>query len=148
MEQAQVSAESSSKAYLTQNEISELLGITPQAASLFASKHELKPFRVQNKSAFAPSTVRKFLTSPGPLLPQRDHQLSNAQGRLDQDSSAFNLAVANQYGARVLCVDLDMQGNLTDALGFEILSSRLCTTSPTATRRSKRPFSASAKDWI
>ena len=121
MEQAQAVTESSPKAYLTQNEISELLGITPQAASLFASKHELKPFRVQNKSAFAPSAVRKFLNLRGVNYPKEIISFQMLKGGSTKTSSAFNLAVRlNQYGARVLCVDLDMQGNLTDALGFEI----------------------------
>lgn len=42
------------------------------------------------------------------------------KGGSTKTSDAFNLAIRlNQYGARVLCLDLDMQGNLTDAFNVE-----------------------------
>jgi chromosome partitioning protein len=43
------------------------------------------------------------------------------KGGSTKTSSAFNLAVRlNQYGAKVLVIDLDMQGNLTDAFGVQV----------------------------
>lgn len=116
-----LAAEPSPRTYLTQNEIASLLEISPQAASIYAGKLELKPYRQQNKSAYSPSAVRKFLTARGFTYPKEVIAFQMLKGGSTKTSSAFNLAIRlNQYGARVLCVDLDMQGNLSDALGVEV----------------------------
>lgn len=112
--------EPSPRTYLTQNEIATLLDITPQAASIAAAKLDLKPYRQQNKSAYSPLSVRKLLQTRSIVYPKEIIAFQMLKGGSTKTSSAFNLAIRlNQYGARVLCIDLDMQGNLTDALGFE-----------------------------
>jgi chromosome partitioning protein len=113
--------EQSPRTYLTQNEMASLLDISPQAISLYASKLELKSYRQQNKSAYSPLAVRKFFQARGFNYPKEVIAFQMLKGGSTKTSSAFNLAIRlNQYGAKVLCVDLDMQGNLSDALGIEV----------------------------
>ena len=118
---AKTAPEPSPRTYLTQNEIATLLEISPQAASIYASKLDLKPYRQQNKSAYSPFAVRKFLQARGFAYPKEVIAFQMLKGGSTKTSSAFNLAIRlNQYGAKVLCIDLDMQGNLSDALGVEV----------------------------
>jgi chromosome partitioning protein len=98
-------------------EVAEAFGITPQAvyqhikAGKYGQKDPEKGFLI-----FSPE-IRKLFEEKGI---QFNHQVISFQcckGGVGKTSLAYSLAIrANMYGAKVLCIDLDMQGHLT--LGF------------------------------
>lgn len=106
---------------LTQNELANLFGITSNAVSIHASKLSIKSHRIRNKAAFSSTQVRTILETRGYRYPKAVISFQMLKGGSTKTSSLFNLAVRlNHYGARVLAVDLDMQGNLSDAFGFVV----------------------------
>lgn len=116
-----ITQEQPSRRYLTQNELADLFGVTPQSISMFAQRNEIRSFRVGKQSAFSPENVRRITQARGLTYFHKVLAFQMLKGGSTKTSSAFNLAVRlNQYGAKVLCVDLDMQGNLTDSFGVDI----------------------------
>jgi chromosome partitioning protein len=112
---------SSGSFLLSQNEVAEILGITSNAVSIAASKLGLQSKRIGRRATFSSKATRKIFEERGFHYPKEVISFQMLKGGSTKTSSAFNLAVRlNQYGARVLCIDLDMQGNLTDAFGFEV----------------------------
>lgn len=119
-EQESVNLESHVEYRLAQREISAILGITPHAVSLGASKLGLAPIRVRAQAFYGSEAVRKIMTSRGLGYPKAMLAFQMLKGGSTKTSCAFNLAVRlNQYGARILAVDLDMQGNLSTAFGYQ-----------------------------
>ncbi len=98
-------------------EVADILGITPQAVyqriktGKVGTKHPDRGYII-----FSPD-IRKLFEERGI---QYHHQVISFQcckGGVGKTSLTYSLAIrANMYGAKVLCVDLDMQGHLT--LGF------------------------------
>jgi chromosome partitioning protein len=104
--------------FILAQELAELCGITSQAVLMSANKSGIRVDRWTNKTIFTPSSTREFLTRRGVLYPKNILSFQMLKGGSTKTSSAFNLAVRlNHYGAKVLCIDLDMQGNLTRAFG-------------------------------
>ncbi len=109
------------KFFITQNELAELFKISPQAAHMWMKYNQIESFKFKNKTALIPSETRKFMSKKGFNYPHLILAFQMLKGGSTKTSCAFNLAVRlNQYGARVLCVDADMQGNLTDSFGIDI----------------------------
>ncbi len=109
------------KYFLSQNEIADLFNISPQAISIAAKQKGIEPFKDGNKSVFSPSNVRHLMESRGIIYPNKIIAFQMLKGGSTKTSTAFNLAVRlNQYGAKVLCIDLDPQGNLTDSFCVDI----------------------------
>jgi chromosome partitioning protein len=107
--------------FITQPDLAAALGIRNQAISMKAGKLSLDGFRVGNRTAYSPSAVRKFLEDRDFKYPNQVISFQMLKGGSTKTSSSFNLAVRlNQYGARVLVIDSDSQGNLTSALGHQI----------------------------
>lgn len=107
--------------FLTTNEISSAFGITPQAALMWMKHNDIQTFKHTNRAALSPINARKFFERRGFDYPIADLAIMALKGGSGKTSDAFNLAVRlNQYGARVLAFDTDMQGNLTDAFGLEL----------------------------
>lgn len=106
---------------ISQNEIAEVLGITSNAVSMAASKLGLQPHRLGRRALFSSTATRTFFEERGYTYPKEIISFQMLKGGSTKTSSAFNLAVRlNHYGARVLAVDLDMQGNMTDGFGVEV----------------------------
>lgn len=107
--------------FLSQNEIADVFNVSPQAISIAAKQRGIQSFKDGNKSVFSPSNVRSLLESRGISYPHKVIAFQMLKGGSTKTSTAFNLAVRlNQYGARVLCIDLDPQGNLTDSFAFDL----------------------------
>lgn len=106
---------------LTQQELSQLLGVSPQAIHLAMKKAGNEGVKVRNKTAYSSNTVRNFLQSRSVVYPNLVIAFQMLKGGSTKTSTAFNLAIRlHQYGARVLCIDADPQGNLTDSFGFDV----------------------------
>lgn len=106
---------------ITQPELAHALGLRNQAISIQANKLSLDGFKVGNRTAYSPDSVRNILESRGFKYPKQTISFQMLKGGSTKTSSAFNLAIRlNQYGARVLIIDSDSQGNMTSALGHEI----------------------------
>lgn len=98
-------------------EVADILGITPQAVyqriktGKVGTKHPDRGYIILSPD------IRKLFEERGI---QYNHQVISFQcckGGVGKTSLAYSLAIrANMYGAKVLCIDLDMQGHLT--LGF------------------------------
>jgi len=107
--------------FIGQNEIAEVLGITSNAVSIAASKLGLQSQRLGKRATFSSAAARTFFEERAFKYPREIISFQMLKGGSTKTSSAFNLAVRlNQYGARILAIDLDMQGNLTDAFGIEV----------------------------
>lgn len=109
------------KYYITQNELASLFDITPQAAATHIKKESIQTFKTGNKTSLSSNSTRQFMESRGYSYKSQVLAFQMLKGGSTKTSSAYNLAVRlNNYGARVLVIDLDMQGNMTDAFGVEI----------------------------
>lgn len=109
------------KYVLTQPELAKALGLRNQSISVQAGKLSVEGMKVGNRTAYSPTAVRNILESRGFKYPKQVLSFQMLKGGSTKTSSAFNLAVRlNQYGARVLVIDADAQGNMTSALGYQI----------------------------
>lgn len=112
---------STNRYFITQNELADLFDITPQAAATQIKKENIETFKSGNKTALSPSAARAFMTSREIKYPSKIIAFQMLKGGSTKTSSAYNLAIRlNNYGAKVLVVDLDMQGNMTDAFNVEV----------------------------
>jgi chromosome partitioning protein len=98
---------------MTAADATQILGITLQATHKRLKKTELPFEKSQNRVYFGFDTAKalfEFTFTP-PIIP-----FQIVKGGTGKTSLVFSLAVrASLYGARVLCIDLDQQGNLTQA---------------------------------
>ena len=107
--------------FITQNELADLFDITPQAAATQIKKENIETFKSGNKTALCPSAARAFMTGRDIEYPSKIIAFQMLKGGSTKTSSAYNLAIRlNNYGAKVLVVELDMQGNMTDAFNVEV----------------------------
>ena len=97
---------------MTAKDAAEFSRISVQAIHQILKKQNLPFEKSQNRVYFGHDTARALFQLPF------DFKIVTFQivkGGTGKTSTAFNFAVrANLYGARVLCVDLDHQGNMTD----------------------------------
>jgi chromosome partitioning protein len=81
--------------------------------------------RLSADAAMAPTMKRKHPFAPAPVEPASERHvkifaLANQKGGVAKTTTTLNLAVAlSESGHRVLCVDLDPQGNLTMSQGID-----------------------------
>jgi chromosome partitioning protein len=82
---------------------------------------DLKKAGIEVRSGIiSPSDVRRFLTSRGFEYKKQVVSFQMLKGGVAKTTSALNFGLrAHMYGARVLFVDLDQQGNLSFALGVQ-----------------------------
>lgn len=96
---------------MTVSEASALLNITPQAVHARIKSQNLPVDRINNAYHFGHETARELFNinfSP------KTYVLHNIKGGVGKTELAYNLGIKMAlYGARVLCIDLDLQGNLS-----------------------------------
>jgi len=100
---------------MTAKDAAEFLGVTVQAVHLSLRTNNIEFEKSKNRVFFGHNSARQLFN-----LPFRPTVFSFQiiKGGTGKSSLAYNCAIrANLYGARVLCIDLDHQGNLTDFLG-------------------------------
>lgn len=75
---------------------------------------------IHRKASLNPKDVRFFLETRGHHYIKKTISFQMLKGGVAKTTSALNFAIrANMYGAKVLVIDLDQQGNLSYALGVE-----------------------------
>lgn len=97
---------------MTAKDAAEFSNVSVQAIHQILKKQNLHFEKSQNRVYFGHQTSRTLFQLPFPF---KIVTFQIVKGGTGKTSTAFNFAVrANLYGARVLCVDLDHQGNMTD----------------------------------
>jgi chromosome partitioning protein len=98
---------------MTAADSAEFLGITIQGIHRFLKLNDLETHKNQNRVYFGFETAKRLFKI------KFDNNVVSFQvvkGGTGKTSIAHAFAVrANLYGARVLCIDIDQQGNLTQA---------------------------------
>lgn len=98
---------------LTAIEAANFLGVTVQAIHKQLKTQKLEFEKSQNRVYFGHKTAQKLFSIP---FKKKIITFQIVKGGTGKTSIAHALAInANLYGARVLCIDLDQQGNLTQA---------------------------------
>jgi chromosome partitioning protein len=76
--------------------------------------------KLGTKKLIPSSSARDFFKSKGFEYPHMNINFHIIKGGVGKSSLASALAIrANMYGARVLCIDFDQQGNFTRSLGID-----------------------------
>jgi len=97
---------------MTAKDAAEFSRISVQAIHQLLKKQNLPFEKSQNRVYFGHETARALFQLPFSF---KIVTFQIVKGGTGKTSTAFNFAIrANLYGARVLCVDLDHQGNMTD----------------------------------
>jgi chromosome partitioning protein len=110
------------KASITPIELADCLGgITVQGVYKALKVHEIQTEIANNRRKYIPSAgVRKLFEERGFTYPNLNISFQIVKGGVGKTSLSFSLAVrASHYGARVLAIDLDQQGNLTRSFNVE-----------------------------
>lgn len=98
-------------------EISNLVNITPQG--LGKTTKAINSLLKNNSRHFEPSAVRYLLKDRGFSFPQKNIIFHCLKGGASKTTLAYNTAFRlSQFGAKVLLVDLDKQGNATQAFNL------------------------------
>ena len=98
---------------MTAGEAAEFLGVTIQAVHKQIKTRSLEFKKNQNRVYFTHQSAREIFRIP---FKQKTIAFQIVKGGTGKTSLVYSIAIrANLYGARVLCIDLDQQGNLTQA---------------------------------
>lgn len=101
-------------AKMTAGEAADFLGVTIQAVHKQLKTKSLGFEKNQNRVYFSHETSRQLFKIP---FKQKTIAFQIVKGGTGKTSLVYSLATrANLYGAKVLCIDLDQQGNLTQSL--------------------------------
>lgn len=96
---------------MTVTEAAAFLNISPQAVHKRIKASNLIINRKQNRFFFGYETSKLLFKL---TFPKKTYVFQNIKGGVGKTEMTFSLAIrANLYGAKILCIDLDMQGNLT-----------------------------------
>jgi chromosome partitioning protein len=110
------------KASVTPIELADCLGgITVQGVYKALKVHGIQTETTNNRRKYIPSEgIRKLFEERGFAYPNLNISFQIVKGGVGKTSLSFSLAVrASHYGARVLAIDLDQQGNLTRSFNVE-----------------------------
>lgn len=107
--------------YLTVPGMAGVLGVGIQRTWAIVRENEIETLRAaSNRVYLEPDNVRAMLELRGFAFPRKTFSFQLVKGGTGKTTLAFSFIVrAAHYGARVLAVDLDKQGDLTLALGVE-----------------------------
>lgn len=108
---------------LTFTELASCLGVARQTAYSFTKDRNL-PFLVDGKKQrVLPIGVRQLLEERGFTYPKKNIAFQIVKGGVGKTSLSFSLGVRSaHYGARVLMIDMDQQGNLTQSFDIDSLN--------------------------
>ena len=96
---------------MTVAEAANFLNLSTQAIHKRIKSNNLQLKRKQNRFFFGHETSKLLFSL---TFPNKVYVFQNIKGGVGKTEMTFSLAIrANLYGARVLCIDLDLQGNLT-----------------------------------
>ncbi|MCA9508561.1 MAG: ParA family protein [Myxococcales bacterium] len=105
---------------MTARDAAEFSKTSVQAIHQILKKQHLPFEKSQNRVYFGHETARAIFNLPFKF---QVITFQIVKGGTGKTSTACNFAIrANLYGARVLCVDLDHQGNMTDFFGVDAYS--------------------------
>jgi chromosome partitioning protein len=101
------------RAKMTAADASQLMKISLQNVHKNIKTKKLESFKSQNRVFFGFETAKVLFSVP---FSKKVVSFQIVKGGTGKTSIAHSFAIrANLYGARVLCIDLDQQGNLTQA---------------------------------
>ncbi|HAU1599223.1 TPA: ParA family protein [Legionella pneumophila] len=99
------------------NDVAEFLGITTQAVHKQLRSKNINCEKYGNKSFITFETARSLFNFQ---FKKKKIAVQIVKGGTGKTTSIYNIAsCANTYGARVLVIDADPQGNLTDAFNID-----------------------------
>lgn len=102
-------------AKITATDAAKFLGITVQAVHKRLKKNSSEFSKSQNRVYFGHKTAKQLFNNN---FTQKIISFQIVKGGTGKTSLAYSIAVrANLYGAKILCVDLDQQGNLSQCFG-------------------------------
>jgi chromosome partitioning protein len=106
---------------LTPQELADVLELTPQSIYKQSKTQNITlSASATGRRTIPPHSARQILTERGFAFPQQVVSFQIVKGGSGKTTLAFGVATrAQEYGARVLVIDLDKQGNLTYALGVK-----------------------------
>lgn len=104
---------------LTSNELAELCNITRQGLIKNLKDNEYYTYTFQKHTRIPSSEVRKFLKNRKFSYDNKKIAFQIIKGGTGKSTLCHEIAIrANQYGARVLGIDLDQQAHLSLAFGI------------------------------
>ena len=96
---------------MTIAEAAAFLDLSAQAVHKRIKSNNLSVTRKQTRFFFGHETAKALFNLK---FPNKIYVLQNIKGGVGKTEMTYSLAIrANLYGAKVLCIDLDLQGNLT-----------------------------------
>jgi chromosome partitioning protein len=102
---------------ISMRDLAAFLKCSPQALHKSLKDSEADTKIIGNKLHIPSHEVRLILEKRGYTYKQQVIAIQMLKGGVGKTSSALNIAIrATHYGARVLCIDLDQQGNLSFGL--------------------------------
>lgn len=97
--------------------LAKTLGKTHQSIHKFCNENNIEILPGKNRSFLSPQSLRQYFEKLGNTYPKQIISFQACKGGVGKTSLCFNIAArAAQYGAKVLAVDMDMQGHLTMAM--------------------------------
>ncbi len=108
------------KNYILQHDLANCIGITTQTLGKQLKDLGIQTVKFGRSALIHHRDSRRVLGARGFSFAPQIMAIQMLKGGSGKTSSAFNFAVrAHQYGAKVLVVDLDMQGNMTGTFGID-----------------------------
>lgn len=97
--------------------LAKILGKTHQSIHKFCNENNIETVSGKNRAFLSPQSLRQYFEKLGSVYPKQIIAFQACKGGVGKTSLCFNIAArAAQYGAKVLAIDMDMQGHLTMAM--------------------------------